>query len=230
MKKYFVFLSIAALSCKTGSNYENLQQLRRHPEKTVEAPAISGTYYIRPFVFVERTNRSEMFRKAFVVPGYKGIDFDGYGRMAASDENAGMRTFSSQPDVHIAVGEEIGRLGAKVFVATDAPPDGAQVIEVKVLNSESSMRMHTYGCWPFVGFFVYLVNGDVYTTIVHTQAEFRLTGGGKTKSGRLDVYTAKDFGFWTTYAGMEILESFSETQQAHVKDFALALGKELLPL
>lgn len=213
------------IACKTGSNFETLQS--RLPQTVADpaSTAVTGTFYIRPFAFVEMDNRSEMYRKAMVVPGYKGIDFDTYGRTGAPDEKSGMRTIASLTNVHALVAEELTKLEIKT-IASD-PEDGGGVISVKVLSTESSLRMHTYGCWPFVGTLVYLVNGDIYSVISHTQAEYSVTGTGAAKSGLLDVHTKKDFSFWGTWAGMEILESFSTTQEQHARELAAALAVKM---
>ena len=199
-------LLVALFACKTGSNFEMLQS--QLPKKNADSGSgpVAGTFYIRPFTFAEMEHRSEMHRKAFVVPGYKGIDFDTYGRTGTSDEKSGMKTIASLGNVHALVAEELTKLDIKTIA--NETEEGGSTISIKVLSTESSMRMHTYGCWPFVGTLVYLVNGDMYSVISHTRAEYGVTGGGAARSGLLDVSTAKDFGFWSTWAGMEILESF----------------------
>lgn len=219
-----LFLAVM-LACKTGSNFEFLQS--RVP-KTVAEPstgAVAGTFYIRPFTFAEMDHRSEMHRKAFVVPGYKGIDFDTYGRTAASDEKSGMKTIASLGNVHALVAEELTKLDIKT-IANETEEEGS-TISIKVLGTESSMRMQTYGCWPFVGTLVYLVNGDIYSVISHTRAEYSVTGTVAAKFGVLEVYTTKDFSFWGTWAGMGILESFTEAQEQHVKELAAALAVKI---
>ena len=222
MKRSWLILCLTVAAYKTGSNFENLQA--NASSKGNEVTAITGTYWLRPFAFRETHHRSEMFRKAFVLPGYKGIDFDGYGRMAASDEKTGMRTIYSTPEVHLEVAEALRKLGATMYAGEGELPDTATEVKVTVQNSESSLRMHTYGCWPFVGFFVYLVNGDIYTVLIHTKLDYQIGAG---RRGTLNISTRKEFGFWTSYAGMEILESFTEAQQQHVQELAAALAAEL---
>lgn len=218
-------LLVAMFACRTGSNFEMLQsQLPKKNADSGSAP-VAGTFYIRPFTFAEMEHRSVMYRTAFVVPGYKGIDFDTYGRTGASDEKSGMKTIASLNNVHALVAEELTKLDIQT-IANEAE-EGGSTISVRVLSTESSMRMHTYGCWPFVGTLVYLVNGDMYSVVSHTRAEYSVTGGGAAKSGLLDVYTAKDFGFWSTWAGMEILETFTEAQELHARELAAALAVKI---
>lgn len=218
-------LLVGMLACKTGSNFESLQG--RAPKTIADSGSgiVTGTFYIRPFTFAAMEHRSEMYRKAFIVPGYKGIDFDTYGRTGATDEKSGMKTIASFNNVHALVAEELTKLEIKTIA--NEPEEGGGTISIKVLSTESSMRMHTYGCWPFVGTLVYLVNGDIYSVISHTRAEYSVTSSGAEKSGLLDVYTTKDFGFWGTWAGMEILESFTEAQEQHAKEIAAALAAKI---
>ena len=220
-----LLLLATLFACRTGSNFETLQS--RAPKTVADSGsgAVTGPFYIRPFTFAEMNHRSEMYRKAFVVPGFKGIDFDTYGRSAAADEKSGMKTIASLANVHALVAEELTKLDIKTIA--NETEEGGSTISMKVLSTESSMRMHTYGCWPFVGTLVYLVNGDMYSVISHTKAEYSVTGGGAARSGLLDVYTAKDFGFWSTWAGMEILESFTEAQELHAKEIAAALAVKI---
>ena len=213
------------LLCQTGSNYESLKKAKPQTEAPTAQAAPAVTFVVRPLTFTAMPDRSEMYRKAFLVPGYKGIDFDGYGRMAASDEKTGMRTLYSTPDINRVLSEELNKLELKTVAGTDVGFDGAAAVDIHVRKSESSMRMHTYGCWLFVGFFVYLVNGDVYTVLAETQLDYTVAIPGKpARSGSLTVYSEKDFGFWTTYAGFEVLESFEEGQKNHFKDIALKLS------
>lgn len=212
-------------ACKTGSNFEVLQsQLPKKNSDSGSGP-VAGTFYIRPFIFAEMEHRSVMYRKAFVVPGYKGIDFDTYGRTGAANEKSGMKTIASLNNVHALVAEELTKHEIKTIA--NEPEEGGNTISIKVLSTESSMRIHTYGCWPFLGMLVYLVNGDMYSVVSHTRAEYSVTGVGTAKSGFIDVYTAKDFGFWGTGAGMEILESFIEAQEQHAKEIAAALAVKI---
>lgn len=216
-----------SLLCQTGSNYE---KLKKKPSAEVAVPAAAPplTYVIRPLTFTAMPDRTEMYRKAFIVPGYKGIDFDGYGRMAASDEKTGMRTLYSTPDMNRVLSEELNKLELKTIAGTEQGTDAAALVDIHVRKSETSLRMHTYGCWLFVGFFVYLVNGDVYTVLAESQLDYTIAIPGKpARQGTLTVYSEKDFGFWTTYAGFEVLESFEEGQKNHFKDIALKLSTVL---
>lgn len=220
----YLLLLATVFACKTGSNFESLQG---HAPKSVAdagSGAVAGTFYIRPFTFAETQHRSDMYRKAFVVPGYKGIDFDTYGRGSQPDEKSGLKTIASLNNVHALVADELTKLEIKT-IAGEAE-EGGSVLNVKVLRTESSLRMHTYGCWPFIGTLVYLVNGDVYSVVSHTRAEFAVAGAA-TKNGFFEVYTTKTFSFWGTWAGMEILESFTEAQEQHAKEIAAALALRL---
>ncbi len=216
---------LAAAHCKTGSNFEALQSAAPKAVADPGSGPVAGTFYIRPLAFADMPNRSEMHRKAFVVPGYKGIDFDMYGRGGAADEKSGMKTIASLENMHALVAEELTKL--EITTVASEPEDGGAVINLKVLNTESSLRMQTYGCWPFVGFFAYLVNGDVYSVISQTRAQYAITGNGEAKTGLLEIYTRKDFGFWVSWAGMEIMESFKETQEQHARDLAAALAQKI---
>lgn len=211
-------------ACKTGSNFESLQA--RAPKSVADAGsgAVAGTFYIRPFTFAEMPHRSDMHRKAFVVPGYKGIDFDTYGRGALPDEKSGLKTIASLNNVHALVADELTKLDIKTIPGESE--EGGSVLSVKVLSTESSLRMHTYGCWPFVGTLVYLVNGDIYSVVSHTLAEYAVAGAAN-KKGFIEVYTTKTFSFWGTWAGMDILESFTEAQEQHAKEIAAALALKL---
>ena len=220
----YLLLLATVFACKTGSNFESLQG---HAPKSVAdagSGAVAGTFYIRPFTFAEMQHRSDMYRKAFVVPGYKGIDFDTYGRGSLPDEKSGLKTIASLNNVHALVAGELTKLEIKTIAGE--VEEGGSVLNVKILSTESSLRMHTYGCWPFVGTLVYLVNGDVYSVVSHTRAEFTVAGAAN-KNGFIEVYTTKTFSFWGTWAGMEILDSFTETQEQHAKEIAAALALKL---
>lgn len=220
-----LLLLATLFACRTGSNFETLQS--RAPKTVADSGsgAVTGPFYIRPFTFAEMNHRSEMYRKAFVVPGFKGIDFDTYGRSAAADEKSGMKTIASLANVHALVADELTKQEIKTIA--NEPEEGGRIISVKVLGTESSLRMHTYGCWPFVGTFVYIVNGDIYTVLSYTRAEYTITDGGAVRSGMLEVYTRKEFGFWSTWAGMEILDSFTEAQEQHAREIAAALAQKI---
>lgn len=213
------------LLCQTGSNYENLKKVKAAAEVAAPAVAPATTFVIRPLSFTAMPDRTEMYRKAFIVPGYKGIDFDGYGRLAASDEKTGMRTLYSTPDMNRVLSEEFNKLELKTVAGAELATDDMAAVDIHVRKSETSLRMHTYGCWLFVGFFVYLVNGDVYTVVAESQLDYTVAIPGKpARRGSLTVYSEKDFGFWTTYAGFEVLETFEEGQKNHFKDIALKLS------
>ncbi len=225
----FVFSCVLLPGCRTGSNYEKLKQ-----PKTVaaETPASTGPatrpFLIRPFTFAEIGDRTEMFRKAFVVPGYKGIDFDTYGRMDPADQKTGMKTIYSLPEVHKLFAAELTRLEIPTVVNVEIPPDKGGVLDVRILGSESSLRMHTYGCWPIVGTVVYLFNADIYTVVTKTRLEYKITGmAAKEPSGTLEIYSEKDFSFWGSYMGFDIYESFEEAQAGHIKDIAARLARTL---
>lgn len=217
------------LACKTGSNYEALAAAQGKLRDTDNTEKISGTYYIRPLTFAEAQRHSTMYRRALVVPVYTGIDFDGFGRLDPADEKAGMRTIFSDSDVHVQIGNALTQWGAKVFLAENANTDDGQVLDLKVLSTESSLRIHTYGCWPFVGFFVYLFNGDLFTVLAHSRLEYRIAAvGARDKTGVIDVRTKKDFSFWSGDTGMEISDAFNEGQKAHYADIAGTLAQILL--
>ena len=211
-------------ACKTGSNFESLQGYASTAIADAGSGLVAGTFYIRPFTFAEMQHRSDMYRKAFVVPGYKGIDFDTYGRGSLLDEKSGLKTIASLGNVHALVADELTKMEIKTIAGE--VEEGGSVINLKVLSTESSLRMHTYGCWPFVGTLVYLVNGDVYSVVSHTRAEYAVTGA-ETRNGFIEVYTTKTFSFWGTWAGMEILESFTEAQEQHAKEIAAAFALKL---
>jgi hypothetical protein len=230
LRLFFVTLGgILILGCKTGSNYEKLKQPRT---AVAETPAPAGlaarTFLVRPFTFAEVGDRTEMFRRAFLVLGYKGIDFDTYGRMDPADQKTGMKTIYSLPEVHKLIAAQLTRLEIPTVVDADVPPDKGGVLDVRVLGSESSLRIHTYGCWPIVGTVVYLFNADIYTVVTKTRFEYRVSGiPVKEPSAILEVYSEKDFSFWETYLGFEISESFEEAQTEHVKDIAGRLARLL---
>lgn len=225
-----IALGFAAF-CKTGSNYEKLKA----PNSPVATPAqplapLTGTYVIRPFTFTEVGNRSEMFSKAFVVPGYKGVDYDTYGRMDPSDQKTGMKTIYSLPEAHKLLAAELTKLEVQTLTDTDTPPEKGGVLDVRILGSESSLRMHTYGCWPIVGSLVYLANQDIYTVVTKTKLEYKLSStGGNPRSETIEVYSEMDFSFWGTYMGFDLYESFEAAQAGHVKDLATRL-RTVLPL
>lgn len=208
--------------CKTGSNYERLKRPKVSPAPvgSTGAPA-TKTFWIRLFTFAEIGDRTEMFRKAFVIPGYKGIDFDTYGRMDPSDQKTGMKTLYSIPDVHQQVAKALGKLDISAVSDENAAPEISHTVDVRVLGSESSMRMHTYGCWPIVGTVVYLFNADIYTVVTRTQIEYTIAGtAGNPQVGKLEIYSEMDFSFWGTYMGFDIYESFEAAQTGHIADIA----------
>jgi len=224
-----IICSIFFLACKTGSNYEALAAAQGKPKATDNTEKFSGTFYIRPLSFAEPQRSSTMYRRALVVPVYTGIDFDGFGRLDPADEKAGMRTIFSDNDVHVQIGNALAQWGPKVFLAENANTDDGKVIDLKVLSTESSLRIHTYGCWPFVGFFVYLFNGDLFTVLAHSRIEYRITAiGSRDKTGVIDVRTQKNFSFWSGDTGMEINDAFNEGQKAHYTDIAGALSQILI--
>lgn len=226
---FFMSVSLLALGCKTGSNYEKLKAPVT-PAATTPPAALTGTYLIRPFTFAEVGDRSEMFRKAFVVPGYKGVDFDTYGRMDPSDQKTGMKSIYSMPDVHKLLAAELEKLDVKTVTDTELASEKGGVLAVRVVGSESSMRMHTYGCWPVVGTVVYLFNADIYTVVTKTKLEYTLSAtGGDPRGGTLEIYSEMDFSFWGTYMGFDLYESFETAQIGHVKDIAAKL-RPVLPL
>lgn len=215
------FAALLKSACSTGSNFE---KLRENPPDTATAATLPlpGTYAIAPFTFTPAEDRSDMFRKAFLVPGYKGIDFDGYGRLAESDRTSGMKTLYTLSDAHTRIASELARAGMP------ADSEAQFTVQTHIESSEAAMRMHTYGCWPFVGFFVYLVNGNVYTVIFRTRLTFTISGGkSAAKMIRRDILTESTFGFWSTYAGFDLLESFEAGLDTHVKQIAADLEAQL---
>jgi len=221
------FSLVFLCACNTGSNFEKLKSSRPAPVPAAEGYPILGSYSIRPFTFTPAEDRSDMFRKAFVVPGYKGIDFDGYGRLAEGDRKSGMKTLYTLPDPHARVAAHLAKIGVSIAEV----PDGKAplyTVQVHVESSEAGMRMHTYGCWPFVGFFVYLVNGDVYTVIFQTQLEYKVFDGEKlVKSEKRKIHTETTFGFWSSWAGFEIVESYDAGLEAHLGDIATTIETAL---
>jgi hypothetical protein len=226
LSSFAALTAILVPGCKTGSNYEKLKAVKpatAMPAAT--AGAASATYLIRPFTFVEMGDRTDMFRKAFIFPGYKGIDFDSYGRMDPSDQKSGMKTLYSLPDVHALVADELAKLEVKTSINPDGAPEDAVKLDVRVLGSESSLRMHTYGCWPVVGAVVYIFNADIYTVVTRTRLEYSIGAETKTpRKGTFDVYSEMDFSFWGSYMGFGLYEAFNEARDAHLKQIAADLA------
>lgn len=223
-----LFFLLTLNACKTGSNYEKLKRPKVSPPPLISTglPA-TKTFWIRPFTFAETGDRTEMFRKAFVVPGYKGIDFDTYGRMDPADQKTGMKTLYSIPDVHQQVAVALGKLEISAVSDENAAPEISHTVDVRIVDSESSMRMHTYGCWPIVGTIVYLFNADIYTVVTKTRLDYAIAGSaGNPRTGSIEVYSETDFSFWGTYMGFDIYESFELAQTGHITDIA----KHLAPL
>lgn len=214
------------LCCQTGSNYEKLASAKAalpKPPEVVAKPV--GSVVIRPFTFAEVANRTETFRKAFVVPGYKGIDYDIYGRPERADERAGMKTIYSLDEAHALVSAEMSQLDLKATPEAAMLPDDALVLSVNVSASETSMRIHTYGCWPFAGTVMYIINRDIYSVVSFSRLEYKLENAGViVKKGSLDVLTESKFSFWGSYAGFAILESYEDALGEHMKHISSDLA------
>jgi len=130
------------------------------------------------------------------------------------------------------VSEAFAKLEFKTAPFSDTPPEDAVILSIHVNHSESSLRMHTYGCWLFVGFFVYMANGDTYDIITRTELEYKIQKGDKIlKAGKQQVLSEVNFGFWSTYGGFDVNESFEEAQRLHLKQFASVFAPMLrMPL
>lgn len=220
---------LVVLCCKTGSNYEKLAIAHAAVLPQTEIVGILPvTLAIRPLEFAAYTRRVETFRKGFVVPGYLGIDYDIYGRPGREDEQTGMQTINSLTDAHLVLVNELAKLDIKTLPAVDEIPEDAQVLSVKILGSETSLRIHTYGCWPFAGTVMYIINRDIYSVITETRLEYQLRSPRETlKKGNLTILSESRFSFWGSYGGTAILESYDEALDHHLKDMAERLAREI---
>lgn len=183
---------------------------------------------IRPFTFTPVHNRTETFRKGFIVPGYKGIDYDIFGRADRADERSGMQNIASLPDAHVMLSRELSQLDLQATPAAPELAADALALSINISQVEASMRIHTYGCWPFAGTVMYIINSDIYTVLSRTRLEYRLENARSTvKKGSLDVLTESKFSFWGSYAGFAILESYEDALSQHLKQIAAELAAVL---